>query len=105
MMYFGNCKGKPVIGLDSAAQAYYGQPVAYPDRRSVYFPDRHDRHAEHPFMFWIIRKWNRDRTNRIKKLVAGEYNPQGLMDQFYGELPKDVIDNGLPAGFVFWRLN
>ena len=100
MMYFGNCKGKPVIGLDSAAQAYYGQPVAYLTEDQyisliamIVMPSTFHV-LDHP-------EWNRDRTNRIKKLVAGEYNPKGLMDQFYGELPQDVIDNGLPPASYF----
>ena len=51
-----------------------------------------------PGTFHIIDhpEWNMDRTNRIKALVNGTYKPKGLMDQFYGELPQEVINTGLP---------
>jgi hypothetical protein len=45
-------------------------------------------------------EWNRQRVNRIKALVAGTYTPKGLMDQFYGPLPQEVIETGLhPASY------
>lgn len=52
-----------------------------------------------PGTFHIIDQpqWNTERTNRIKRLVNGKYKPKGLMDQFYGELPQEIINAGLPA--------
>jgi hypothetical protein len=56
-----------------------------------------------PKTFHIIEhpEWNKDRTNRIKALIAGEYKPKGLMDQFYGELPQEVVNAGLPPASYF----
>lgn len=99
-MWFGNVNGKSVVGLRSAADAYYNQPVnnltedQYISLIAMLVTPRTFHIIEHP-------EWNRDRTNRIKALIDGKYQPKGLMDQFYGKLPKEVIDNGLPKGSYF----
>ena len=56
-----------------------------------------------PGTFHIIDhpEWNRDRTKRINALIAGKYKPKGLMDQFYGKLPQEIIDHGLPKASYF----
>ena len=99
-MYFGNVDGKPIIGLESAAHAYYHQPV------NKLTEDQYISLIAMlvmPNTFHIIKhpEWNRDRTNRIKALIAGEYKPKGLMDQFYGELPQEVVNAGLPPASYF----
>lgn len=102
LMYFGSVAGKPVIGLESAAQAYYQQPVTQLNE---------DQYISliamlvMPNTFHILKHpdWNRERSNRIKALLAGEYHPQGLMDQFYGELPQETIDAGLPPASYFGK--
>ena len=94
-MYFGNVDGKPVVGIESAANAYYHRSV-----KSL----TEDQYISlvamivMPGTFHIIDhpEWNQNRTRRIKALIAGEYKPKGLMDQFYGELPQEIIDAGLP---------
>lgn len=99
-MYFGTVDGKPIVGLESAANAYYDQPVKMLTEEKyisliamLVAPDT----------FHIINHpdWNRDRTNRIKELIAGQYKPKGLMDTFYGELPQEVINAGLPVSSYF----
>lgn len=102
-MYFGKVDGKHIIGLESAAGAYYHQPVKmlteeqYISLIAMLVMPSTFHIIDHP-------AWNRDRTNRIKALVAGEYKPKGLMDQFYGELPQEVINAGLPPASYFGDL-
>ncbi len=94
-MYFGNVDEKQVVGLESAANAYYQQSVKrltedqYISLIAMLVAPNTFHIIDHP-------EWNMDRTNRIKALVNGTYKPKGLMDQFYGELPKEVINSGLP---------
>lgn len=99
-MYFGTVDGRPAIGLEAAANAYYGRPVRMLNE---------DQYISliamivMPSTFHIIDhpEWNRERVNRIKDLVAGRYQPKGLMDQFYGDLPSDVVNAGLPPASYF----
>lgn len=99
-MYFGKVDGKPVIGLKSAANAYYRKPLKtlteeeYISLIAMIVMPSTFHLLDHP-------EWNRDRTNRIKALLSGKYKPKGLMDQFYGRLPQEVIDSGLPAASYF----
>ena len=99
-MYFGNVDGKPIVGLESAANAYYQQPVnnltedQYISLIAMLAMPTTFHIIEHP-------EWNMERSNRIKALIAGEYKPKGLMDQFYGKLPQEVIDHGLPKASYF----
>jgi membrane carboxypeptidase/penicillin-binding protein len=99
-MYFGNVDGKHVIGLESAAKSYYSNSVNTLSEDQfisliamIVMPGTFHI-LDHP-------KWNKDRSNRIKALINGEYKPKGLMDQFYGELPQEVIKAGLPAFSYF----
>jgi membrane peptidoglycan carboxypeptidase len=99
-MYFGNVHGKPVIGLESAANTYFHQTVKnltedqYISLIAMIVMPGTFHLIDHP-------EWNMDRCNRIKALIAGEYKPKGLMDQFYGTLPQEVIHSGLPPASYF----
>jgi membrane peptidoglycan carboxypeptidase len=99
-MYFGEADGKPVIGLESAAKAYYQRSVnmlteeQYISLIAMIVMPGTFHITNHP-------EWNKERTSRIKALLAGQYKPKGLMDQFYGELPQEVISNGLPPASYF----
>mgnify|MGYP003564611128 CR=1 FL=1 len=101
-MYFGNVDGKPIVGLESAANAYYHQPVnnltedQYISLIAMLVMPKTFHIIEHP-------EWNMDRSDRIKALIAGEYKPKGLMDQFYGELPQEVVNAGLPPASYFGK--
>lgn len=99
-MYFGKVDGILIIGLESAANAYYHQPVKtlteeqYISLIAMLVAPNTFHIIDHP-------EWNKDRTNRIKELIAGNYKPKGLMDTFYGELPQEVINAGLPVSSYF----
>jgi membrane peptidoglycan carboxypeptidase len=101
-MYLGNIDGKSIVGLETAANAYYHQPVnkltedQYISLIAMLVMPKTFHIIEHP-------EWNMDRANRIKALIAGEYKPKGLMDQFYGELPQEVINAGLPPASYFGK--
>jgi len=100
MMYFGKVDGKPIVGLKSAARAYYQKSINtlsedhYISLIAVIVMPGTFHILDHP-------EWNKDRTNRIKALVAGKYIPKGLMDQYYGKLPQEVINAGLPTFSYF----
>lgn len=99
-MYLGNIGGKSIIGLESAANAYYHQPLhrltedQYISLIAMLIMPGTFHIIDHP-------EWNLDRTNRIKALINGTYKPKGLMDQFYGELPREVISAGIPPASYF----
>lgn len=99
-MFFGEIDGASVIGFESAAEAFYGLSLKeltedqYISLVATLVAPATFHIIDHP-------AWNRDRSRRIKALIAGRYKPKGLMDQFYGELPQAVIDAGLPpASYV-----
>jgi membrane peptidoglycan carboxypeptidase len=101
-MYFGDVDGNPVVGLESAAKAYYRRTVNLLSE-SQYISLIAMLIAPNTFHLINHPEWNADRTNRIKALIAGKYKPKGLMDQFYGELPKEVIKAGLPPASYFGK--
>lgn len=99
-MHFGTVDGKPITGLASAAAAYYHQSVEaltedqYISLIAMLVAPGAFHLIDHP-------EWNRERTHRIKALMAGRYTPRGLMDQYYGRLPGEVIEAGLPPASYF----
>lgn len=94
-MYFGDVDGSPVVGLEFTAKAYYRQTLNLLSE-SQYISLIAMLVAPNTFHLINHPEWNADRTNRIKPLIASKYKPKGLMDQFYGELPKKVINTDLP---------
>ena len=102
IMYFGNLDGKPIIGMEQAARSYYHTSVkelnedAYISIVAMIIAPKtfHIRH--HP-------EWNAERSRRIKQLISGEYTPRGLMDQYYGLLPEEVIKSGIAPFSYFER--
>lgn len=80
--WLGTQKGKPVRGFEAAAGAYFNKS----------FRDlTHDEFLElvamviGPEQFHVERypERNAERVSRIKRLLAGEYKPTGLMDLYY----------------------
>ena len=99
-MYFGKINNQPIIGLATASKAYYQQPVGnltedqYISLIAMIVMPGTFHVLNHP-------EWNKDRVNRIIALIEGEYIPKSLMDQFYGDLPQEVIKSGLPPASYF----
>lgn len=101
-MYLGNVDNEPIVGLASAAKAYFGLPVnKLTDDQFISLVAM----LVSPSTFHITKHpdWNSDRSNRIKAVIAGEYKPKGLMDQFYGDLPQEVVNAGLPTASYFGK--
>ena len=100
MIYFGKVATRPAVGLAAAARIYYQQPVSeltedqYISLIAMIIMPTTFHLLDHP-------AWNRERSRRIKELVAGKYQPRGLMDQYYGNLSPEVISAGLPAFSYF----
>jgi len=101
-MYFGKVNNRPLIGIVEASKVYY--------QKSVYNLTEEEYISlvamlVMPGTFHILDhpEWNKDRVNRIKALIEGKYTPKGLMDQFYGDLPKDVLEAGVPPASYFGK--
>lgn len=99
-MYFGNVANRPLTGIAEAAEAYYQKSVnnltddQYISLIAILVMPGTFHILDHP-------EWNKDRANRIKALMGGKYTPKGLMDQFYGDLPKEVLEAGVPPASYF----
>jgi len=99
-MYFGTVDGNPQVGLQSAARSYFQKDAGDLSKdefisliATIVSPDTFNP-RDHP-------AWNKLRSDRIRKLDSGEYSPKGLMDQYYGKLPQEIIDSGLPMCSYF----
>lgn len=97
--YLGNCRGTPVRGFAAAADCYYGRRL---DRL------REDEYlslvallvAPDTFSPVLNPQANKDRVERIKKLVAGEYTPKHHMDIYYGPLDPRTQTALAPASYL-----
>ena len=77
--YFGNRKGRPIIGMGPAARAWFGRPLARLDDRQylslvamILAPATFDP-VRHPAA-------NAARVARIERLLANQCRPTGLRD-------------------------
>ncbi|MBS0435827.1 MAG: transglycosylase domain-containing protein [Proteobacteria bacterium] len=86
--------GPDTNGFAQASQTFFGKP----------FPQlNEDQYIAlvamliAPATFDVSRypERNRERVERIKRVVSGEYVPRGLFDLFYGKLDKDT-QQGIP---------
>lgn len=94
----GNIEGKPVVGFDNAARVYYKKPFKNLTKNEylsiiamIIAPEN----------FNIIKKHeaNAKRTERIRKVVSGEYKPKRLMDIYYGDLDIEEQKGLAPASY------
>lgn len=100
MMYFGKINGKPIVGFQSAAHAYFQKDISSLNE---------DQYISliamlvMPSTFHILNHpdWNKDRSDRIKSLISGSYKPKCLMDQFYGPLASEIINASIPKCSYF----
>ncbi|OGF46688.1 MAG: hypothetical protein A2452_05165 [Candidatus Firestonebacteria bacterium RIFOXYC2_FULL_39_67] len=94
----GNIDGKEVLGFDNAAKVYF---------KKSFNKLTKDEYLSivamiiAPETFNIIKnpKANAKRTERIRKVVSGEYRPKSLMDIYYGELDKEEQKGLAPASY------
>ncbi|OGF51261.1 MAG: hypothetical protein A2044_03380 [Candidatus Firestonebacteria bacterium GWA2_43_8] len=97
-IYLGNVEGKEVVGFDKAAKVYYKKPfnkLTKDEYLSIVAM------IIAPENFNIIKNpgANAKRTERIKKVVSGEYKPKSLMDIYYGELAPEEQKGLAPASY------
>jgi len=102
-MYFGMINNVPQIGLQNAAIGFFQKDAKDLSKDEfisiiaiIVSPNTFNL-RDHP-------AWNKLRSDRIKKLESGEYSPKHLMDQYYGKLPQEIIDSGLPMSSYFPNL-
>jgi len=99
-MYYGRINNSPQIGLQAAAKGYFNKDAKSLSKdefvsiiATIVAPNTFNP-IDHP-------EWNKIRSDRIQRLDSGEYVPKGLMDQFYGILPQEIVDAGLPLCSYF----
>ena len=98
------CKQPCAVGFGKATQLYYGKPFQsitedeYISLVAMIIAPKTFHIKNHP-------DWNAERVTRIKKLIAGEYKPKGLMDMYYGALPPEVIKSGLQTFSYFKKFH
>ncbi|WP_159064849.1 transglycosylase domain-containing protein [Thaumasiovibrio subtropicus] len=80
--YLGHLDGHAVIGFEDAAFAYFEMPLAalsdeqYLALVAMLIAPNHFSITKHP-------QENHERVTRIKRVLNGEYSPQGLTDLYY----------------------
>ena len=100
MVYLGSVRGEQVTGFREAAWEYFNKPFnsltedEYISLVAMLIAPKTFHVLEHP-------DWNAERVHRIKKLISGEYQPKGLMDLYYGKLPSEIVESGLPPFSYF----
>jgi membrane carboxypeptidase/penicillin-binding protein len=96
--YMGVCRGAEVRGFPAAAQCYYGKDF------SVLTDDEYLALvgllvAPDTFNPLANPAASRERVERIKKLLSGEYRPSAHMDVYYGPLDKSLQRGLAPASY------
>lgn len=90
--------GPNARGFSQAAQAFFGKPFAQlNDDEYVALVAMLVAPATFDVKRYPAR--NRERVERIKRVVSGEYVPRGLFDVFYGRLDKDIQENIPPLSY------
>jgi len=97
-VYLGSMSGKPIVGFDEAAKKYYKKTFKNLSK-DEYLSMIAMIIAPNTFNIMEKSKANAKRTERIKKVVSGEYRPKSLMDIYYGELDKEEQAGLAPASY------
>ncbi len=97
-VYLGNVNNEPVNGFDKAAKVYYGKPVNKLSEREYLSIVAM---IISPKGFHILERpaANAERTERLLKVVSGEYQPKHLMDMYYGKLDRETQKWLAPASY------
>lgn len=98
--YLGDINNNLISGFEEAANVYFNKSFTSISE-DEYLALVGTLVAPHTFNIKIHPEWNADRVGKIKKYLSGQYIPQGLMDQYYGPLSSEIIDNGLPVFSYF----
>ena len=87
-VYLGKGKTGPIHGFEGASQTYLGK--SFKELTEKEFLSLVAMVIS-PKTFHITDKpqANRERTERIERLVKGLYSPKGLMDLYYGEVTEE----------------
>lgn len=98
VVYLGNIDGNTVNGFEKAAKVYYKKPfkkLTEDEFLSIVAM------INAPETFNIIKnpESNKRRTERIKKVVSGEYKPKSLMDMYYGTLTPEEQKGLAPSSY------
>lgn len=97
-VYLGDVNGEPVYGFDKAARVYYGKPVNQLSQKEYLSIVAM---INSPQGFHILKRpaANAERTERLMKVVSGEYRPKHLMDMYYGKLDRETQKYLAPASY------
>ena len=90
--------GPNANGLSQASEAFFGKPFAQL-KEDEYIALVAMLIAPATFDVRHYPERNRERVERIKRVVSGEYAPRGLFDIFYGKLDKDIQQNIPPLSY------
>jgi len=96
--YLGNCKGEPMRGFTAAAQCYYNKKF-HRLKDDEYLSLVALLIAPDTFSPVANPQANKDRVERIKKLLSGEYTPVHNMDIYYGPLDPYTQTALAPASY------
>lgn len=96
--YLGSVDGEPVVGLADAARRYYGKPVRQLSERE-YLSIIAMYNSPQGFHLLDRPAANAERTERLMKVVAGEYRPKHLLDIYYGRLDPETRKWLAPASY------
>ena len=97
--YLGSMDGTQVYGFEQASRLYYKKKFR-DISKDEYLQLVAMLIAPNTFNINKQRAANKERVARIKKVISGEYKPKNLMDVYYGDLPEQVVKDGLaPASY------
>lgn len=88
-VYLGSVNDKPVYGLAVAAETYYHKPIHQLSKKE-YLSIVAMINSPQGFHLFDRPDANRERTERLMKVVSGEYKPKHLMDMYYGKLDRET---------------
>lgn len=98
MVYLGQSNGRAVRGFAEAARAYYGKPFEQLDE-TEYLSIIAMINSPEGFHVQRRAAANTERVRRIRKLLSGEYQPNGLRDMYYGPLDAETQSYLAPVSY------
>jgi membrane carboxypeptidase/penicillin-binding protein len=96
--YLGRCRGEEMRGFPAAAQCYYGRKLEGL-REDEYLSLIAMLIAPDTFNPVFNPRANKDRVDRIKKVISGKYIPKRHMDIYYGPVDPRTQTALAPASY------